>query len=517
MDARSTANRAAGAVEPSRRAPGASGMCGIVARCALGFALCSAAPALASGMGWDDARHLLGRTGFGPSVAEIRDFAVLTREQGVERLLSGARTEAAAAPPACALQAGTSPRALRAASVEARNALLAAEVRCGLALRAWWTREMLETLSPLTERMTLFWHGHFATSQRKVRFTAMLYRQNLLLRRHALGRFDELLHAVSRDPAMLLYLDTATSRAGRPNENFARELMELFTLGEGRYGEQDVREAARAFTGWSIDPESGAFLQRPFAHDGGTKTVLGRTGRFEGAEVLDILLAEPATALHVAGKLWREFVAPQAHAAELERVAARFRASGYRIDEALRALLSSAAFWAPQNRGTLVKSPAEFVVGTLRALEARIGDPLPYAFVMAGLGQNLFAPPNVKGWPGGEAWIDSATLLARKQFVERLLRGEATGATPAMTAAALPAAGRAQTPQQVIREARRGALRELASSRVDAEGWFARVCAAQASPQRTLLAFEAVTPASAAAAPREALRALALDPAYQLK
>src|SRR5450432_4935955 len=234
------------------------------------------------------------------------------------------------------------------------------QVREGLDLRGWWVEEMLATPSPLTERMTLFWHNHFVSSQQKVKLAELMYRQNVTLRANALGNFGVLLHAIGRDPAMVIYLDSAQNRKGTPNENFAREVMELFTLGEGNYTEQDVKEAARAFTGWSLDRTSGQFVFRRFIHDDGVKTVLGRTGNLDGDQVLDILLAQPATAEFVTSKLWREFVSPDPDPREVRRIAQLFRSSNYDIKVALRALLTCDAFWAPENRGTLVKSPVEF-------------------------------------------------------------------------------------------------------------------------------------------------------------
>jgi len=297
----------------------------------------------------------------------------------------------------------------------------------GLELRAWWLREMLATESPLTERMTLFWHGHFATSQQKVRSNQLMYRQNVLLRREALGNFGTLLHAIARDPAMLVYLDNAGSRRGAPNENFAREVMELFTLGEGRYGEADVKEAARAFTGWSLERGTGEFTYRRIWHDYGEKTVLGRKGRFDGDDILDVLLERPETARFIAAKLWREFISPQPDAAEVERWAQVFREARYEVKPLLRAIFLSKAFWAEENRSALVKSPVDLAVGTMRASGMNPFDLRPAVFACASLGQNLFAPPNVKGWPGGNAWIDSATLLARKQWLERIFRGAEEG------------------------------------------------------------------------------------------
>jgi uncharacterized protein (DUF1800 family) len=200
--------------------------------------------------------------------------------------------------------------------------------------------------------------------------------------------------------------------------------MELFTLGEGNYSEQDVKEAARAFTGWSIEPETGEFRWRPFAHDNGDKTVLGVSGNLDGDAVLDILLAQPQTAELLVRKLWREFISSTPDEKEVRRIAARLREAGYDMRVGLREIFSSRAFWATGNRLALVKSPVDWVLGTLNTLDVEAPEPAALAFALRQIGQDLFAPPNVKGWPGGEAWINSSTLLARKQMAERLLRRE---------------------------------------------------------------------------------------------
>ena len=256
---------------------------------------------------------------------------------------------------------------------------------------------MARTSAPLAERMTLFWHNHFTSSLQKVRSPALMYRQNVLLRRHALGNFGELL-AASRDPAMLVYLDAASNRRGQPNENFAREVMD-FTLGEGQFREDDIREAARAFTGWSIDPASGEYLFRPRIHDSGEKTVLGRKGNFRGEDVLDILLAQPATAQYVAARLWREFVSPQPDPAQLERVARVFRASGYDIRSALRAL---------HDRSVLVEREprrAHPVAGRARGRHAapvrrRLRRPAAVCAAAARFGAGHFPPAQRQGLAG---------------------------------------------------------------------------------------------------------------------
>ncbi len=358
------------------------------------------------------ARHLLTRTGFGATDAEIRAYVGLGREQAVARLLQGTRTTAVTPIPA-SRQEFVRPGRLKALPDDERKAVLAQQFIASVELRTWWLREMLDTPSPLTERMTLFWHNHFVSAQTKVKSPMLMLRQNQLLRQHAVGNFATLLHAVARDPAMLVYLDNAQNRKAQPNENFAREVMELFTLGEGRYGERDVKEGARAFTGWSLDPDDGTFVFRRFQHDGGDKTVLGRTGNLDGDDVLDLLLAQPACAEFIVGKLWREFVSPEPAAAEVRRIAAVFRNARYDIRTALRLLLTSDAFYAPDNRAVLIKSPVELVVGTLHGFGVETGELAPFAFLTAALGQNLFSPPNVKGWPGGATGLELIRLLTQ--------------------------------------------------------------------------------------------------------
>ena len=486
----------------------------LVAAVTLASTVAAAAP-----MGYDQARHLLARTGFGPTDAEIRGYAALTREQGVNLVLRDVRTQAITPPPSFTLDT-TALRYPRADTVtpEERRAFQQQLVRQGLELRAWWMHEMLVTPSPITERMTLFWHNHFVSSQQKVRFSRLMYQQNATLRAHALGSFADLLRAASKDPAMLIYLDTAQSRKGQPNENFAREVMELFTLGEGHYGEADIKEAARAFTGWSLDRDTGRYLFRPAIHDYGMKTVLGKSGRFDGDAVLDVILDRPQTAEFITAKLWREFVSGDPDPREVQRIGKAFRNRNYDIKVALRFLLESDAFWDPANRGSLIKSPVELVVGTLRQLDVAPGGATPFVVVAAGMGQNLFSPPNVKGWPGGEQWINSNSLLARKQFLDRLARMD--DAPPAMMAM-LPANGDdAARVERFMRAVDRG----MRNVQFDAARWVARQpgdssIAKMQSAQALLLPLAPVI----ADAPKPDVDALAfvratlLDPSYQLK
>ncbi|MEO7743569.1 MAG: DUF1800 domain-containing protein [Usitatibacter sp.] len=474
-----------------------------------GFLLLAATLARAEAIGYEGARHLLNRAGFGATDSEINALAGLSRVDAADRLLDEARREATLAPPAFVDEPFTPYYRVRQMSAEERMAATRVIFQQGLELRAWWLREMLATPSPLTERMTLFWHGHFATGLQKVRSNPLMYRQNVLLRREALGNFGTLLHDIARDPAMLVYLDNAGSRREAPNENFAREVMELFTLGEGRYGERDVKEAARAFTGWSLDRDSGEYMYRRAWHDAGEKTVLGKTGRFDGTQVLDILLERPDTARLVVGKLWREFVSPTPDAAIVAVWAGEFMKSRYEVKPLMKALLTSDAFWAPENRASLIKSPVDMVVGTLRTFAIRPMDMRPAAFACAALGQNPMSPPNVKGWPGGEAWINSATLLRRRQWVERVFR-----ATDPM-----PPAPLLETPASGPNEMRRSLERGMAGYGFESERWSRTLSpgAAQARIEKLVLAMPPVRSLPADEEDASRLRALVADPAYQLR
>jgi len=464
-----------------------------------------AVAAAAAPLGLDDARHLLNRAGLGASIAEVESYARLTRAEAAERLL---KVSGGVVPePDWVDEPYFAPGRFRTLDAETRTRMQVERTERGIALREWWLRQMLVTPDPLRERMTLFWHNHFVSGLQKVLSPQLMYRQNVLLREHALGNFGALLHAVARDPAMVRYLDSAFNRKGRPNENFARELMELFTLGEGRYTEQDVKEVARAFTGWSIDANTGDFVFRPAQHDDGPKTVLGRHGHFSGEDVLDILLERPETAEFIAGKLWREFVSPQPVPAEVARIGSALRNSGYDIRAALRVLFTSDAFYAPAHRGVLVKSPVDLVVGTLRQFEFGVPDVLPFVLAIGQFGQVLFAPPNVKGWPGGELWINATTLLRRKQLLDTLFQ-DRMAAGPVRSAMAPAAATPAAARQARVRLA-------MGQVRFDGEVWLARTHGVPL--ERAVLAVAPVHAEGSVSGGMDYLRALVLDPAYQLK
>ena len=372
----------------------------------------------------DEGRHLLARTGFGAKPNVIAAISQLTHSEAVDSLIAIAVAQSKKGPKTPAPSwANQSPPAWKGMSSTVRKEKRKLWRKQGHELRAWWIEEMVMTNSPFLEHMTLFWHNHFTSSLKKVKWPPLMWQQNQLLRCNALGSFRELLHQIARDPAMLIYLDGAKSRKGKPNENFARELLELFTLGEGNYSETDIKEAARAFTGWSVDRKTGKFKFRRKLHDAGIKRFMGQTGRFDGDDIINIILQQPRTAKHITEKLWREFVSPQPNGLRTDEIARVFHNSNYDITVLMRKLLLSPEFNSDSIRGHLTKSPLDILVGTVRTLNIPIEDYRVLALGSWRLGQDIFAPPNVKGWPGGDLWIDSAKLAERRNMLDRLLRG----------------------------------------------------------------------------------------------
>ncbi|HMP92401.1 MAG TPA: DUF1800 domain-containing protein, partial [Phnomibacter sp.] len=274
-------------------------------------------------------------------------------------------------------------------------------------LNLLWLEEMVQSTAQLREKMALFWHGHFACRNLNSYFQQHLLQQ---IRENALGNFGALLHAVSKSPAMLAFLNNQQNRKQSPNENFAREVMELFTLGRGNYTELDIKEAARAFTGWGFDA-SGQFVFRRLVHDAGTKTVLGTTGNLTGDEVLDLLLAKKQTALFITQKLYRFLVNETAPPERIAWLAERFYQSGYEILPLLKDIFTAKWFYNQENIGNRIKGPIDWWVGLRRMLPMQIANPEIQLLLQRSLGQVLFYPPNVAGWPGVTNWIDGNSLL----------------------------------------------------------------------------------------------------------
>src|SRR5262245_16829005 len=292
-------------------------------------------------------------------------------------------------------------------------------------LRTWWLYAMIEGGHPLREKLTLFWHNHFATSYAKVRSTKLMYEQNMTLRKHALGKFPPFLLEMSKDPAMLVWLDSNRNVKGAPNENYAREVMELFSLGVGNYTEKDIQEAARAFTGWHHDAEMTRFENNPALHDDGPKTVLKQTGNWTGADIVRICCDQDCCAKFLVGKVYTYLISETKPPEKLlEPLADRFRKSNYDSASLVNTMLASRLFFSEHAYHKRVKWPAEYAVEAVRAVTpgrvplADLVDPL------SKMGQVLFAPPNVKGWRTGTDWLNSATLLARNNFAETVALGE---------------------------------------------------------------------------------------------
>lgn len=279
---------------------------------------------------------------------------------------------------------------------------------------------MLSANSPLHEKMVLFWHGHFTSSLKKVKWPPALLKQNLLFRQHAMGSFRDLLAGVLKDPAMLIYLDNANSRRQAPNENLARELLELFTLGEGNYAEEDIKALAQSLTGASVNRRTGEYQYRRRFHDTSVKTLFGETGDFGPDDVVDLILKQPQVGSFMTNQLWQYFVGTPISESALQAVSQAFVEDGFQISTLLVELFKRDEFW--QASGQQMKSPMDLIVGTSNLLGANSLGEQQFIRLSRGMQQDLFDPPNVKGWPGGDAWYSSVSLVPRELFCQKISR-----------------------------------------------------------------------------------------------
>ncbi len=408
-------------------------------------------PISASDWNYERAAHLLERAAFGGTPREIQEIAAMPLEEAVDHIVDYDRIDSSGLadfeesglwdpgmdpfPPSRAetvrvarthgsalgvevLPEGSSRRlqpvvdkffyGLRANVLETKR------------LALWWADRMVKTPRPLEEKMTLFWHGHFATSESKVRDYRMLLAQNRMLRERATGNFRDLLMGIMRDPAMLVYLDNGQNVKDHPNENFGRELLELFTMGMGNYTERDIREASRAFTGWTNDVL--AFRLDAESHDDGPKEFLGHKGNFGGEEVVDIVLAQPVTAEFIASKLYRFLVRENPSDPTRVKLGTLFREARYELKPLLKAIFLSRDFYSRPSVATQIKSPVHLFVSTYRKLGLDEAPTVPDFNLLTGrLGQALLYPPNVAGWSGGRTWITPATLLDRGNAMRSVL------------------------------------------------------------------------------------------------
>jgi uncharacterized protein (DUF1800 family) len=388
------------------------------------------------------AAHLLRRAGFGGSPADVARLASLSMNDAVDSLIHFPAVDLPAQPTlpddGYEMQGGDATQTVREQRMAARRA-------ANIAMSTWWLQRMLKTPAPLQEKMTLFWHGHFTTAEGAKGVLAQdVVNQNTLYRTNALGNIRDLTQAVSRDPAMLKYLDNARSQKAHPNENYARELMELFTLGIGNYTEQDVRESARAFTGWTVRRpfRGGGFFEYAAQHDDGQKTFLGRTGNLDGNDIVSIIFEQPAASKWFARKLLSYFVYDDPEPELIDAVAAALVKNDFETAPVLSMLLRSNVFYSARTYRALVKSPVEFVVGSYQLYGIDTVD-LPTLGVLNRMGQTLFHPPSVKGWDGGIAWLNSQTVLTRENFASTLMASQQMMSAQSWLSAGVPANARA--------------------------------------------------------------------------
>ncbi|MGB0522560.1 MAG: DUF1800 domain-containing protein [Flammeovirgaceae bacterium] len=360
-------------------------------------------------------QHLYHRAGFGASFSEVKKAIGKSADKLFDELFAPAENPEYIK--VFEFQEGLFAK-FKDADKEARKAMLKTAREGVIDLNLLWLAQMVRTKGFLREKMTLFWHDHFASESKNPYFAQ---RQNNLLRQHALGNFRDLLFAISKDQVMLKYLNNQQNRKKSPNENFAREVMELFTLGRGNYTETDIKEAARAFTGWGFNRQ-GDFVFRSKQHDYDKKTVFGKTGRFDGKDMLNMLLAQKQTARYLSTKIYQYFVNPKIDEARINQLADIFYQSDYDIKSLLKAIFTSDWFYDDEHIGKRIKSPIEFVASLQKTFFLQFEDAMAPLFIQKVLGQILFKPPNVAGWPDGKSWIDSSTLMFRLKIPEVIFR-----------------------------------------------------------------------------------------------
>jgi uncharacterized protein (DUF1800 family) len=407
----------------------------------------SLSPIKPGGFGPAQARHLLLRAGFGGGPEDVSGLVITGLDKAVTGMVGQATSTGTGTEPEI------DPDVIRPLTVEERQQFVKARregdeaARSRLQktinerraqdrrmlgdLRRWWVGLMVETRSPLRERLVLLWHSHFASRHRNVRDTYLMYQQNQMFRDHAAGSFAGLARAVVHDPAMLKFLNNNQNNKGKPNENLAREFMELFTLGEGNYTETDIKQGARALTGYHVDDNDFVFRER--RHDTTKKTVLGETGKLDGDDFVDVLLDQPACPKYIALKLYRHFVAdvsdyldevPQPQQEVVRRMAVMLRKNGYEVAPVLETLFKSRHFYDTAIIGRKIKSPAQLVAGTARTLGTPTRSVGTLSDSLTAMGQALFDPPSVAGWAGGRSWINTSTLFTRQNVCTYLITGK---------------------------------------------------------------------------------------------
>lgn len=368
----------------------------------------------------DETKHLLNRTSFGYTKDDLKFYKNLSREEAVDFLIKQAKTEDMYRPPRSIKEVSTFDRKMKDLSKEEKKTLRKNRNKKMHEIKVWWHKMIFDSKLSFREKMTLFWQNHFTSEYKVVKSPYMMFNQNMLYRNNTLGDFSTLLHKSSVDMAMLIYLDNNSNKKSHPNENFARELLELFTLGEGNYSEEDIKEAARAFTGYRVNRKKASFTIVKKHHDNGEKTFMGYSGNFDGSDIIDIVLKQEQIAKFISMKLYKEFINENFKIEAVEDFAKAFIRSNYDISVLMRKLLLSDDFWNKKNRANMIKSPVELISSLIKSLNIKLRDK-DYKFIIRtgkNLGQDLFNPPNVKGWIEGKAWIDSSSLVNRIEFIK---------------------------------------------------------------------------------------------------
>jgi hypothetical protein len=386
------------------------------------------------------AAHLLSRAGFGGTMQEIEHIRSIGPEAAIDELMDfpdiPAEEQSESDLPDLSAIEGL-PKSFRdiarqlaeakdlPAKQKIRQQINQANMEVLMTTMNWWMTRMVSGPHPMQEKLTFFWHGHFTTSAKDEKMSALMWRQNELLRTNAAGNFATLVHAISRDPAMLDYLNNTQNRKEHPNENYARELMELFTLGIGHYTETDVKQGARAFTGWTHDGDD--FVFHTSEHDYGYKNYLGNSGDFNGDDVVNIILQQPNCAPFIATELYKYFVSEEVDPAMSQALGQLLRKNNYELRPLLRTMLTSKAFYQPDVIGSQIKSPVQLVVGSIRMLGVQMPPQRTLVASLTQMGQVPFLPPNVRGWVGGRTWINTGTVFVRYNAGVWLTGGDSPG------------------------------------------------------------------------------------------
>ena len=368
----------------------------------------------------DETKHLLNRTSFGYTKSDLLKFQKFSKEEAIDFLIKKARSKDLFREPRNIKETSIFNGKFKELSREEKKDLRKKRNKKMEEIRVWWYEMIFNSAFSFRERMTLFWHNHFTSEYKVVKSPYMMFEQNMLYRKYALGKFDELLHKSSTDMAMLVYLDSNSNKKTHPNENYARELLELFTLGEGNYTENDIKEAARSFTGLRVNRKKATFKLVKKHHDNDKKIFKKHVGNFDGSDIINIVLKQEQTSKFIVQKLYKEFINEKFNISEVERLALIFRKSNYDISILMKSLLLSKDFWAEENMGNMIKSPVELIASLIKSLNIKPKQK-DYKFITRTakkLGQDLFNPPSVKGWVQGKSWIDSTSLVNRSEFIK---------------------------------------------------------------------------------------------------